>query len=188
VQLYALCDQNLLDTRGLSLDDFINIAIDHGAKIIQYRNKTTDYEYIKKQLTKIKKLYSGKLIVNDAYKLSDFCDGVHLGQEDLYSIHNDTNKAIEIVRGSFSSKDKIIGISTHNEQEILKANKYDIDYIGLGAYRGTTTKKDIKSILGDDIDRLASLSIHKVGAIGGVRLEDRFENITYLVIGSGLIK
>ena len=60
--------------------------------------------------------------------------------------------------------------------------------IGLGAYRGTTTKKDIKSILGDDIDRLASLSIHKVGAIGGVRLEDRFENITYLVIGSGLIK
>jgi len=34
------------------------------------------------------------------------------------------------------------GVSTHNLDEIVQANALNIDYIGLGAYRPTNTKKE----------------------------------------------
>ena len=62
----------------------------------------------------------------------------------------------------------------------------DIDYIGLGAYRATDTKSEAK-VLGDKLLEIAKLSTHPVGVIGGVTLDDNFEDyIAYKVIGSGL--
>ena len=61
----------------------------------------------------------------------------------------------------------------------------DLNYIGLGAFKQTSTK-NVTNILGENLDKLASFSRHKVAAIGGVKLEDIFENVTYHVIGSGL--
>ena len=82
--------------------------------------------------------------------------------------------------------DKIFGLSTHNRAEIEEANKLDIDYIGLGAYRSTGTKKDAK-VVGAPLLEIAKISKHPVAIIGGVRLEDEFEApIEYKVIGSGL--
>jgi len=186
MRLYALCDQDLLDKKGLSLEDFISIAKEKKAEIIQYRNKNADIAFIKLQLIKIRKMYDGFLIVNDAYELIEFCDGVHVGQEDLRKIDKDIFMAVKIIR-EVIKKDKILGISTHNEKEILEANKMDLNYIGLGAYRNTDTKNNVTTVLGEKLDSLASLSKHYVGAIGGVRESDKFLHVTYHVIGSGLI-
>lgn len=186
MKLYALCDQDMLDARGVSLEDFISLAQSHNAEIIQYRNKNADIAFIKQQLIKIRKIYDGFLIVNDAYELVEFCDGVHVGQGDLRSIDEDISKAVKILR-SVVTNDKILGISTHNEEEVLQANEMDLNYIGLGAYRDTSTKHDISTVLGQDLDSVASKSKHLVAAIGGVKLDDRFENVTYHVIGSGLL-
>jgi thiamine-phosphate pyrophosphorylase len=186
MRLYALCDQDMLDKRGISVEEFIEIAKGNNAEIIQYRNKDADISYIKQQLIKIRKLYDGFLVVNDAYELVEFCDGVHVGQEDLQEIDADISKAVKILR-SVVSKDKILGISTHNEEEVLQANTLDVNYIGLGAYRDTSTKKDVSTVLGEKLDTIASKSDHIVAAIGGVRKDDMFENITYHVIGSGLL-
>ncbi|WP_345978678.1 thiamine phosphate synthase [Sulfurimonas sp. HSL3-2] len=185
MRLYALCDQELLDRNDLSLEDFVTIAKKNGAEVIQYRNKTADISFIKQQLIQLRQLFEGFLIVNDSFELAQFCDGVHVGQEDLQSIDSDTKKAVKILK-EVIGKDKIIGISTHNKDEIIKANELDLNYIGLGAFRATGTK-DVDSILGDKLDELASLSIHPVAAIGGVKLDDKFKNITYHVIGSGLL-
>jgi thiamine-phosphate pyrophosphorylase len=186
MRLYALCDQDMLDNRDLSLDAFVDKAIVHKAEIIQYRAKNSDVAFIKKQLIAIRKKYEGFLIVNDAYELIEFCDGVHVGQEDLLKIDSNIQKAVSILRNVIGN-DKILGISTHNEKEILEANSMDLNYIGLGAYRDTSTKSDVKDILGSKLDALAKLSKHYVAAIGGVRLDDKFENVTYHVIGSGLL-
>jgi len=185
MRLYALCDQSLLDDRGLSLEEFVEIAKDNNAEIIQYRNKTADVAFIKTQLIKIRKIYNGFLIVNDSYELIEFCDGVHLGQEDLHSIDNDIFKAVSIIR-SVIGKDKILGISTHNEKEVLEANEMDLNYIGLGAYKDTSTK-DVPNTLGSSLDTIAAKSKHFIGAIGGVKPTDKFQNVTYHVIGSGLL-
>ena len=73
-----------------------------------------------------------------------------------------------------------------NKEEILKANKMDLDYIGLGAYRSTTTK-DVSSIGGEELLKIAKLSIHPVAIIGGVRLDDELD-VKYKVIGSDICK
>ncbi|MBE0514382.1 thiamine phosphate synthase [Sulfurimonas sp.] len=186
MRLYALCDQDLLDKRGLSLEDYIRIAKEQNAEIIQYRNKSADLHFIKQQLIKIRNIYNGFLIVNDAYELIDFCDGVHVGQEDLRAIDPDPIKAAKILR-EVVKKDKILGISTHNKEEVLQANEMDLNYIGLGAYRNTNTKDNVTTILGDRLDEIASLSKHYVAAIGGVKKSDKFSHVTYHVIGSGLL-
>ncbi len=186
MKLYALCDQDMLDSRGVTLEEYIAIAVKNSAEIIQYRNKNADIQYIKNQLIKIRQLYDGFLIVNDAYELIEYCDGVHLGQEDLRAIDTDIYKAVKILR-SVVTEDKILGISTHNEEEVLEANNLDLNYIGLGAFRSTSTKKDILETLGDELDVIAKKSEHLVAAIGGVKLDDKFINVTYNVIGSGLL-
>lgn len=186
MRLYALCDQDLLDKEGLSLEEFIEIAKLQNAEIIQYRNKNADISFIKNQLINIRKIFDGFLIVNDAYELIEYCDGVHLGQEDLKEIDEDIFKAVKVLRSLV--KEKLIGISTHNEKEVLEANEMDLNYIGLGAYRVTSTKQDVSVVIGDKLDELASKSKHLVGAIGGVKQDDKFSHVAYHVIGSGLIK
>lgn len=186
MRLYALCDQDLLDKRGLSLEDFVTVAKQKNAEIIQYRSKNSDIAFIKQQLIKIRSLYDGFLIINDAYELVEFCDGVHIGQEDLKAIDTDIFKAAKILR-EVINKDKILGLSTHNKEEVLQANMMDLNYIGLGAYRNTDTKNNISTVIGEKLDDIASLSKHYVAAIGGVKESDKFVHVTYHVIGSGLL-
>lgn len=186
MQLYALCDEDLLKKRGLLLEDFVKIAIKHDAKVVQYRNKSGDLNYIKSRLIELRRLYDGFLIINDYYELSEFCDGVHLGQDDLTTIDSDIKKSIDSLR-SYIGSDKLVGVSTHNEKEILQANELDINYIGLGSYKATSTKLDISHILGDKLDSLAALSRHPVVAIGGIKPDDRFENVKYIAMGSALL-
>lgn len=185
MRLYALCDQEMLNSRGISLETYIHLALKHNAEIIQYRAKNLDIATIKSNLIKIRQLFDGYLIINDVYELIDYCDGVHIGQEDLYAIDSDAIKAMKTLR-SVIGNDKIIGLSTHNAQEIALANTLDLNYIGLGAYRVTTTK-EVPNLLGSTLDELASKSKHKVAAIGGVRLNDTFSHVSYHVIGSGLL-
>jgi len=186
MRLYALCDQDMLDSKGISLSDYIELAKQNSAEIIQYRNKNADIAFIKQQLIYIRKNFDGFLVVNDTYELIEFCDGVHVGQEDLRAIDEDIFKAVKILR-SVIKEDKILGISTHNEKEVLQANEMDLNYIGLGAFRDTSTKKDISVVLESSLDEIASKSKHFVAAIGGVKMDDEFNNVTYHVIGSGLV-
>lgn len=185
MQLYALCDRDALRARDVPLEEFVQKAKSHDAKILQYRNKHDDIALIKNDLILLRQLWDGFLIINDYYELISFCDGVHIGQDDLALIDLDPIRAIMILKTAIGV-DKIIGLSTHNLSEIQIANDLDIHYIGLGAYRATSTKSEAK-VLGDNLDELALHSKHPVGAIGGVRLDDSFNYVTYHVIGSGLL-
>ncbi len=185
MQLYALCDRDALRSQNISLEEFIQKAKQYDAKILQYRNKLDDIALIKQDLILLRQLWDGFLIINDYYELISFCDGVHIGQDDLAAIDPVPARAIMILKTAIGV-DKLIGLSTHNLLEIQVANDLDIHYIGLGAYRATSTKSDAK-VLGENLDELASHSKHPVGAIGGVRLDDIFNYVTYHVIGSGLL-
>lgn len=184
MKIYALCDQATLDAKRVSLESFVALCHKYHVEIIQYRSKSTEMHYLKNQLITLRQLWDKFLIINDHYALASFCDGVHLGQDDIIEIDSDKNEAIKVLR-SVIGKEKLIGLSTHNAQEIEEANSLDLNYIGLGAFRNTSTK-DVPNILGDKLDQLAKDSKHLVAAIGGVRLSDSFKYVTYSVIGSGL--
>ena len=181
--IYALCDQEMIKKNHSTIEDFIKLASLNNAKIIQYRAKNLDLKEKKKNLLFIRSRWSGMLIINDEISLVKYCDGLHLGQEDLALYDKDFKIAVKKVRLIIA--DKYLGLSTHNQKEIKQANELNLDYIGLGAYRKTTTKKT-SSALGEKLDSLAALSIHKVAVIGGVRLSDNFININMKVIGSNL--
>lgn len=132
----------------------------------------------------IRENYDGTLIINDTIALIDYADGLHIGQEDIRAYSDLLSDGVAQIRQQIGKK--LLGLSTHNKKEILEANTLDLDYIGLGAYRATNTKSEA-NVGGTALIEAASHSIHPVGMIGGVTLEDAFEEpIRYKVIGSGL--
>ena len=177
--IYALLDFNLLQNYNISIKQFIDKCYELDVKIIQYRDKFSNLDDIEKRLLEIRKLWDKTLIINDYIKLAKFCDGIHIGQEDLEKYKN-----IENIREVIGNK--ILGLSTHNKEEVLRANELNIDYIGLGAYRQTSTK-DVTSIKGEELLKIAKLSIHPVAIIGGVKLSDKIDT-KYKVIGSDICK
>jgi len=182
-----LIDKDLVIKNNINLLDYINFLNSLDVPIAQYRNKAKKGN-IKSDLELIKSHFKGILILNDYIEFVDFADGLHLGQEDLVKIDCNKQRAIATVREQIGSK--ILGLSTHNAVEIEVANTLALDYIGLGAYRATSTKKEAQ-VAGEQLIELAKNATHKVALIGGVRLEDDFSSyphISYQVIGSDLIK
>ncbi|BAK72468.1 MULTISPECIES: thiamine phosphate synthase [Arcobacter] len=180
--LYVLCDYETLLKKNITLDKFIDLCKKKDVKLVQYRDKISSLEEQKTNLLYLKSKLNIPIIINDKIELIKYADGLHLGQEDFLAIHRDKKIAIKLVRAKI--KDKLLGLSTHNEIEILEANELPLDMIGLGAYKNTTTK-DVSTILGDKISYLAKISKHPVCAIGGVQINDKIPNIRFNVIGSG---
>ncbi len=86
-----------------------------------------------KKILKICKKYKVKFIINDdpilAKKIN--ADGCHLGQKDM------NYKNARKILGN-----KIIGITCHNSKKLIKkAIKDKVDYIAIGAFFSTKTKK-----------------------------------------------
>lgn len=182
-KLFALIDTATIEKNAKTLLWIIQKVRALGAVMIEYRNKTGNFEEKRDDILMIKEYLDIPLIVNDDISLAPFCNGLHLGQDDLLEYGEGVIKSVERVREIIGSK--ILGISTHNEKEILEANSTGVDYIGLGAYRKTDTK-DTDNILGERLSTLALLSKKPVAAIGGIKLSDRIANTTYLVVGAGL--
>ena len=91
-------------------------------------------------------------------------DGVHIGQEDLPP---------QIVR-QLIGPEKIIGLSTHNQQQYMQAKTMGIiDYVGVGPVYPTKTKKDVGAAVGLDYVRFVvnDGSLPFV-AIGGINLNN----------------
>lgn len=183
--IYALVDKETLVSKHVSLSDLLHhINTLPNVAMLQYRNKYGPLEEKKSDLLDIRKIYTGTLIINDSIELIDYADGLHLGQEDLHSYSHDPLEAVARIREKIGTK--VLGLSTHNTEEILQANKLDLNYIGLGAYRATSTKSEA-NVGGECLLDAAKSSTHPVAIIGGVRLDDSFEApIVYKVIGSGL--
>jgi len=185
--LYALCDAGTLRRFGMSLEEFAQAATLFGAVIVQYRHKEAPQEERREGLLRLRGVWDGPLVVNDDPELASLCDGLHIGQEDLDGIAHrfgiDRSKAMKELRKMLGGK--LFGLSTHNAQEIAEANGYEVDYIGLGAYRASSTK-EVSAVLGEELSRLAVGSRHKVVAIGGIRLFEPIENVWLRAVGSDL--
>ncbi|WP_456488310.1 thiamine phosphate synthase [Caminibacter pacificus] len=211
--LYALLDFDTLKKYDISIKDFCKTAKGLKAKIIQYRDKNSSLEEKKQRLLEIRKYWKKTLIINDTIELLPYCDGIHIGQEDLENLSQKYNlskyEIIEKLRtgellewkmdngkriikneknfpSSVVNYKFIVGLSTHNKEEILEANKLPLSYIGLGAYRPTSTK-DTSNILGQKVIELIKYSYHPVAVIGGVKIYDKIPS-KFKVVGSDICR
>ena len=182
--LYVLCDYETLLKKNITLENFLEILKKYDVKLLQYRDKVSDLELQKQNLIFLKQNLNIPIIVNDKVELIDYADGLHVGQDDVLKIHKDKKLAIKLLRKRV--KNKLLGLSTHNELEILEANSFELDMIGLGAYKATNTK-DISNILGEKLQYLSKISKHPVCAIGGVKVDDIIKNTKFNCVGSAIL-
>jgi thiamine-phosphate pyrophosphorylase len=161
-ELYVITDTGL--ARGRPLGELVAQAIDGGATIIQYREKLTDdrmrYENarILRELTRSRRI---PFIVNDRLDLALAidADGIHLGQEDMPP---------EVAR-RLLGRARIVGLSTHGEDQARAAARVSPDYIAIGPIFPTRTKKAALPPLGTEIiARLRPELSIPVVAIGGI--------------------
>ena len=128
------------------------------------KDKESNIIYIGKKIKKLCNKFNVKLLINDSPILAKKigADGCHLGQNDM-GIH----KARKIL------KNKIIGLTCHNSKSlVLKAIAGRADYIALGAFFFTKTKK-VKYKADINILRYAkNITNIPIVAIGGIKLSN----------------
>jgi len=120
--------------------------------------------YLGKKIRKLCKKYKVKLIINDSPILTKKigADGCHIGQSDISLI-----KARQLL------KNKIIGVSCHNSMKLVKkAVSFGADYVALGAFYSSSTKKVKFKAKIDILNRVKCLTSLPVVAIGGIEFSN----------------
>lgn len=164
--LYAITDERLIAEERFT--EAIEAALQGGASIIQYRDKSDDHQKRIQQATSLRELcteYDAICIINDDIELAKTinADGVHLGQDDT---------ALANARSRLG-EDAIIGISCYNDIELaLTAEKNSADYVAFGTMFSSPTKPDAVTAGPDIISQAKKQLRVPVCAIGGINDEN----------------
>ncbi|MCJ1298998.1 hypothetical protein MMC08_001789 [Hypocenomyce scalaris] len=141
--LYLVTDSTKVILGDRDLVTVVRAALEGGVTIVQYRDKTSqtaDLIRIGKQLHAITGAHNVPLLINDRVDvaLAVGAEGVHVGQDDM-----DLAMARELM-----GPDAIIGVSCNSIEEARKAALGGATYLGIGTMFATSTKQNIKSIVG----------------------------------------
>lgn len=169
---------------GITNYELASEYLSAGGKCIQLRMKEASEDLIIDEAVKIKEIcdqYDAKLIINDhpQIALETESAGVHLGKNDMSPA-----EARKILGDNF-----IIGGTANTISDIQNLVNQGVDYIGLGPFRFTTTKKKLSPVLGINgykkiITDLKNLKINvPIVAIGGIELNDISELIPTKIHG-----
>ena len=161
-RLYALLDAScFLDADALfAAAEELAAA---GVTLLQYRNKSGNARQMLDEARELKaRLGPGvKLIMNDR---ADHClaadfDGLHVGQDDLLP-----DSARSIIGPA-----RWLGVSTHNPEQLAKADKTSADYLAIGPVFATASKANPDPVVGlEGVRRARELTRKPLVAIGGI--------------------
>jgi hydroxymethylpyrimidine kinase/phosphomethylpyrimidine kinase/thiamine-phosphate diphosphorylase len=166
--LYLITDDN----HDGQLVQKVEAALIGGTRIVQYRAKNIrpdDRRQMAETLRDCCHRYNALLIINDFPELAREidADGVHLGQDDI-PIHQ--------ARQVLGHK-KLIGVSTHNVDQALKAESQGADYVAIGSIFPTTSKEDTSEVGIKMLQRVRKAVRIPVVAIGGMTPEGAYLSI-----------
>ncbi|RBW63505.1 thiamine phosphate synthase [Vibrionales bacterium C3R12] len=158
-------------------------AIAGGVTMVQVREKHGYIQSFIQRAQAVKTVLEGTnvpLIINDRVDvaLAVDADGVHLGQSDM---------PVKIAR-QLIGKDKILGLSVENEQQLQESQSLPIDYIGLSAIFSTPTKTNINKEWGiSGLAQAVSKSALPIVAIGGLSSDNLDAVVATKVAGIALV-
>jgi thiamine-phosphate pyrophosphorylase len=165
-RLYAILDVSCfaapLRTTAAIVDYARDLATG-GVTLIQYRNKVGPTREMLSHAREIRRVLGDgvTLIMNDR---ADICiaagyNGVHVGQDDL------SPEGARIVIGP----ERILGVSTHNLEQLKEADAGPADYIAYGPVFPTSGKKNPDPVVGLEGIRAARAATKKpLVGIGGI--------------------
>ena len=163
--LYIILDPSVCPARPLT--EVLTAAAEAGASIFQYRNKTASMKeaYVEALALRQAAAKAGvRFIVNDRcdLALAVDADGVHLGQRDL---------PLDLAR-KVMGQNKLIGISTHNSDQVREATAGKPDYLAFGPIFKPYSKQDHDPVVGlEGLRAMRSLTSLPVFAIGGIQID-----------------
>ena len=173
-RLYPIVDADVCRERGLEPRALALACLRGGARLLQVRAKTGSSARcldLAAQIVDAAGPFGAAVIVNDRADIARMARaaGVHVGQDDL------PPAAVRDVIGG-----GVIGLSTHDPQQVDEALRTAADYVAVGPVFGTATKDTGYSARGLELVRHAAGRGKPVVAIGGITLEQAPE-----VIGAG---
>lgn len=156
-----------------SIAEEVQMALEGGCKWIQLRMKDASDEEFRQTALEIIPLCKENeafLVFDDRVELAMKMGvhGVHLGKNDM-----DPLQAREIM-----GAEAIIGVTANTADDIIRLKGWDVDYVGLGPYRYTSTKKNLSPLLGTDgyrdvVNKAREADVLlPIVAIGGISIED----------------
>jgi thiamine-phosphate pyrophosphorylase len=163
-RLYVILDHALLT---LPEAQCARQLADAGVRLLQYRHKTASARELldsSKRLSSLSRARGVTFIVNDRADVAALCgaDGVHVGQEDL---------SVEDARAVVGAE-ALVGVSTHNREQFLRAVASSADYIAVGPVFSTTSKANPDPAVGlEFLRQVRPLTDRPIVAIGGITLE-----------------
>ncbi|MET4158383.1 thiamine phosphate synthase [Agromyces sp. PvR057] len=173
LSIYLVTDAALCGARGVV--SVVADAVDGGVRAVQLRDKTASTDALLRQLDVLASAIDGRaaLLVNDRVDVAVAArdrglpvDGVHLGQGD----------AAASAARDLLGDDAIIGLTANAPEHLASLRRQarrEIDYLGVGVIRPTTTKADHPPALGvDGFARFAAEAELPCVAIGGITLAD----------------
>lgn len=156
-----------------SIAEEVKMVIDGGCRWVQLRMKDVSDEEVKsvaEQIIPMCQETDTILVIDDRVELTmDLkVHGVHLGKNDMPAVD----------AREYLGAGAIIGVTANTAQDIIAYKKVDVDYVGLGPFKYTTTKSNLSPIIGLDGYRDIITEVRNAGvelpivAIGGITLED----------------
>ncbi len=166
-RLYVIADRGALDTRGMSVAEFVREMAQAGVSVLQYRDKVGAPNEVLRVAKEIAAEFAGRdcfLIMNDRVDQALLAGwGVHVGHEDLSPA--DARKLLGIER--------VIGVSTHNDGQVVEVDASVADYVAIGPVFATASKADTEPVVGlEGVRRARALTRKPLVAIGGITREN----------------
>jgi thiamine-phosphate pyrophosphorylase len=163
-RLYPIVDIEMCQARGVEPEALALACFNGGARVVQLRVKagsSAAFLDLANRVVESGRTFGAAVIVNDRADIARMARaaGVHVGQEDLRP---------EVVRDVLG--EGVIGLSTHDPEQIDDALQSAADYIAVGPIFDTTTKATGYSARGFDLVTHASGRGKPVVAIGGITL------------------
>lgn len=170
--LYPILDAGFLPPPGLAREERLGSLMAEllaaGVTLLQYRNKTGDEDEILDDALVLRAaapVGQCALILNDypGLAVEAAFDGVHVGQQDIPA---------DLARILIGDR-KILGVSTHNPEQLTVAELSSADYVAIGPVFATSTKLNPDPVVGLEGVRCArAMTTKPVVAIGGITLEN----------------
>ena len=165
MRLYAVTDRAW--EGKLTLYEQVEAALRGGVTCVQLREKELDEAAFLAEAKELKALcqsYGVPFIINDnvAVALASDADGIHVGQSDMKA------KDVRALLGN----DKIIGVTAKTVVQALAAQEAGADYLGIGAFFVTDTKKDALPITHETARAITAAVDIPVTGIGGISPEN----------------